>query len=87
MRAQLLDRHRLGDVLLEVNERFAQAIDTMETQQTLARVLTGAGGVLAAVGGVLIVTSSLEQREKPKPGGLALACAPTRCQATYSGKF
>lgn len=66
--------------------RFAEELEEMETQQTWARVLAGAGGVLAAVGGVLVVMSSTSDEGKPRQG-LAFNCAPTRCNATFSGSF
>jgi tetratricopeptide (TPR) repeat protein len=66
--------------------RFARALAEMDSRQTLARVLAGAGGVFAAVGGVLIVTALGRDEKKPKVG-LALNCAPMKCAATYSGAF
>jgi tetratricopeptide (TPR) repeat protein len=66
--------------------RFARALDEMDSRQTLARVLAGAGGVFAAVGGVLVVTALGRDEKKPKEG-LALNCAPKKCAATYSGAF
>jgi len=37
---------------------FSEAIERMRTRQTMARVFAGAGGALAAIGGVLLVVAS-----------------------------
>jgi tetratricopeptide (TPR) repeat protein len=67
--------------------RFAQRLDTMQSQQLLARVFAGAGGALAALGGVLLVAASNVSSERAPPQGLAVACQPTNCRATMSGVF
>jgi hypothetical protein len=64
----------------------ADQLETMRTRQTVARVLAGTGGALAAVGGVLLIAGSITGQER-RGQGLALACQPNKCQAVYSGKF
>jgi hypothetical protein len=67
---------------------FKDAIDTMHTQQTFARVFAVSAGVLAAAGGVLLVLAANRERQEPTPeGGAAIACAPTGCSAVYQGHF
>jgi hypothetical protein len=66
--------------------RLADDIDSMHSRQTLARVFVGAGGSLAAVGGVLLLAAYASPEKKPREG-LAIACLPSRCHATLSGTF
>jgi hypothetical protein len=67
---------------------FKDAIDTMHTQQTLARAFAVSAGVLAAAGGVLLVLAANRENHEPTPeGGAAIACAPTGCSAVYQGRF
>jgi tetratricopeptide (TPR) repeat protein len=66
--------------------RFAERLDTMQSQQTLARVFAGTGGALAALGGILIIAANAAPDRKPGEG-MAIACQPSRCQATLSGAF
>jgi tetratricopeptide (TPR) repeat protein len=60
--------------------------DSQRTQKALAGVLVGAGGALAAVGGVLLMAAYASPEKKPREG-LAVACLPAKCQATFSGAF
>lgn len=66
---------------------FKDAIDTMHTQQTFARVFAVSAGVLAAAGGVLLVLAAQREKSEPTPEGATLACAPTGCSAVYQGRF
>jgi hypothetical protein len=66
---------------------FKEAIDTMQTQQTFARVFAVSAGVLAAAGGVLLVLAAQRERPDSPPEGATVACAPTGCSAVYQGRF
>jgi hypothetical protein len=66
--------------------RFAERLDTMRSQQTLARVFAGTGGALAALGGMLIIAATATPERKPGEG-MTIACQPSRCQATLAGVF
>jgi hypothetical protein len=68
---------------------FSEAIERMRTRQTLARVFAGAGGALAAIGGVLLVVASGNggERSSKQQGGLAFGCQPFKCHASYSRSF
>jgi subtilisin family serine protease len=68
---------------------FSEAIERMRTRQNMARVFAGAGGALAAIGGVLLVVASGNsgERAKQKPSGLAFGCQPFKCQASYTRAF
>ncbi|HKP56593.1 MAG TPA: PEGA domain-containing protein [Polyangiales bacterium] len=66
---------------------FKETLDTMETQQTWARVFAISAGVLAVSGAVLLVVAS-EQPEAEAPAkGVSLACGPQGCEASYRGRF
>ena len=60
--------------------------DSQRTQRAWAGALAGAGGALAAVGGVLLMAAYASPEKKPREG-LAVACMPAKCQATFSGAF
>jgi tetratricopeptide (TPR) repeat protein len=67
---------------------YSEALERMKSRQTMARVFAGAGGALAALGGVMLaVASGANTSERPKKEGLALACLPGKCHAVYSGAF
>jgi hypothetical protein len=77
---------------------YSEALERMRSRQTMARVFAGAGGALAALGGVMLaVASGASGSEKPidkptaadrpKREGLALSCLPGKCHAMYSGVF
>jgi tetratricopeptide (TPR) repeat protein len=67
---------------------YSEALERMKSRQTMARVFVGAGGALAALGGVLLVVASGENtNEKPRKEGLAFNCLPGKCHAMYSGAF
>jgi tetratricopeptide (TPR) repeat protein len=66
---------------------FKDAIDTMNSQQTVARVFAVSAGVLAAAGGVLLVLAAERTESAPNRGGVAVACSPTACGAAYQGQF
>lgn len=65
---------------------FADQLETMRSQQTLARAFTGTGAVLAVVGGALFMAAKLasegESRER-----LSVAWQPSNPQATVTGVF
>jgi tetratricopeptide (TPR) repeat protein len=60
--------------------------DSQRSQKALEGVLAGAGGALAALGGVLLMAAYASPEKKPREG-LAVACLPAKCQATFSGAF
>jgi tetratricopeptide (TPR) repeat protein len=67
---------------------YSEALERMKSRQTMARVFAGAGGALAALGGVmLVVASGAGKSEAPRREGLAVSCLPGKCQAAYSGAF
>jgi hypothetical protein len=67
---------------------YSEALERMKSRQTMARVFAGAGGALAALGGVMLaVASGANTTERPRKDGLALGCLPGKCHAVYSGKF
>jgi tetratricopeptide (TPR) repeat protein len=77
---------------------YSEALERMRSRQTMARVFAGAGGALAALGGVMLAVasgaaSSDKPTEKavaadhPKRERLALSCLPGKCHAMYSGTF
>lgn len=66
---------------------FKEAFDRMESQQTIARAFAITAGVLAATGGVLLVLSTERDETPPPSEGVALACVPGACSATYQGRF
>ncbi|HKU44473.1 MAG TPA: PEGA domain-containing protein [Polyangiales bacterium] len=65
---------------------FSEALERMKTRQTMARVFAGAGGALAALGGVMLVVAS-GNTERSNKEGVAFACQPLKCQATYARSF
>jgi hypothetical protein len=65
---------------------YSDALERMKSRQTMARVFAGAGGALAALGGVMLAVAS-GATERPKEKGLALGCLPGKCHATYSAAF
>jgi tetratricopeptide (TPR) repeat protein len=73
---------------------YSEALERMKSRQTMARVFAGAGGALAALGGVMLVvasgsssSSSEHAVTKPRREGLAFSCLPGKCNAVYSGAF
>lgn len=67
---------------------YSEALERMKSRQTMARVFAGAGGALAAIGGVMLaVASGTNTTERPKKEGLALGCLPGKCHAMYSAAF
>jgi hypothetical protein len=66
---------------------FKDTLDTMHTQQTVARVFAISAGVLAAAGGVLLVMAAEREKADASAEGAAVACAPTGCTASYRGHF
>lgn len=65
--------------------RFAHDVETMQSRQTVARVLAGMGAALAVVGGVLlIVAGQIEHAPQPQ---LAFSCTPSKCNASVAGRF
>jgi hypothetical protein len=70
-----------------VQTKFARDLETMGTQQTLARVFAGGGVVLAAVGGVSLGMAYTSSERKPEAAGVTVACLPSHCQGVLSGVF
>jgi hypothetical protein len=64
---------------------YADHVDTMESQQTVARVLLGTGIVLAATGGVLFFLGSKKSSENAT--AFDVGCAPGGCVTTVRGRF
>jgi tetratricopeptide (TPR) repeat protein len=64
---------------------FADRVDTMESRQTVARVLLGTGIALAATGGILLFLG----HKNASDGGatVGLGCAPGGCVSTLRGRF
>jgi hypothetical protein len=65
---------------------FADRLDTMQSQQTLARVFTGTGFGLAAVGGALFIVAKLAS-EGDSGERLTVAWRPSNQQTTVAGVF
>jgi tetratricopeptide (TPR) repeat protein len=65
---------------------FADQLDTMRSQQTLARVFTGTGFAIAAVGGVLFMVAKLAT-EGDSGERLTVAWQPSNQQTTVAGVF
>jgi hypothetical protein len=53
---------------------YADHYDTMESHQTVARVLTGVGGALVIAGGVLLILD-LNSDKKTEAATLGFGCA------------
>jgi hypothetical protein len=70
-----------------VQTEFAQDLDTISTQQTLARVFAGGGVVLAAVGGALLGIAYTASDRKPQTTALSISCLPSDCKGVLSGVF
>jgi PEGA domain len=68
---------------------FSEAMERMRTRQTMARVFAGAGGALAAIGGVMLVVASTGsgERSNKQKGALAFGCQPFKCHASYARSF
>lgn len=69
-----------------VQTQLVRDLETIETQQTMARVFAGSGAVLAAVGGVLLGLAYTSSERKPATG-LAMSCTASHCQGVVSGAF
>jgi hypothetical protein len=69
-----------------VQTQLVRDLDTIETQQTLARVFAGSGAVLAAVGGVLLGLAYASSERKPTTE-VSMSCTLSRCQGVLSGAF
>jgi tetratricopeptide (TPR) repeat protein len=65
---------------------FADQLDTMRSQQTLARVFTGSGFALAAVGGVLFMVAKLTG-DGDSGERLTVGWQPSSQQTTVAGVF
>jgi tetratricopeptide (TPR) repeat protein len=66
--------------------RYAEALDSAQAKQTLARVFAGAGGGLAVVGITLMVLSRNQENDTARTR-VSLYCAPSKCRAQLSGTF
>lgn len=64
---------------------YADKVETMESQQTVARVLLGTGAVLAAAGGVFLYLGL--QHKSDDGANVGFACAPGGCMSTVRGRF
>lgn len=62
------------------------AYDTMNTQLTTARILTGVGAAALVVGGVLLYFD-LSRGGSEKSARVGLACLPSGCQAAAGGEW
>ena len=66
---------------------FKETLDTMETQQTWARVFAVSAGVLAVSGSVLLILAAGQPEAKPPAESVSFACLPTGCAAAYRRSF
>jgi tetratricopeptide (TPR) repeat protein len=66
--------------------RFAEQLDTLRSQQTVARVFTVTGVALVAAGGVL-VTAGILGSNHDSGERLAFGCLPSACHASFAGVF
>jgi tetratricopeptide (TPR) repeat protein len=83
---ELLRRGSESDAKKEPTQvGYADHVETMESQQTVARVLLGTGVVLAATGGVLFYLGSKKSSENTT--AFSLGCAPGGCATTVRGRF
>jgi tetratricopeptide (TPR) repeat protein len=83
---ELLRRGSESDAKKEPTQvGYADHVDTMESQQTVARVLLGTGVVLAATGGVLLFFGSKKSSENTT--AFDVGCAPGGCVTTVRGRF
>ncbi len=64
---------------------YADHVETMESQQTVARVLLGTGVVLGVAGGVLFFLGSKNSSENTT--AFSVGCAPGGCVSTVRGRF
>jgi tetratricopeptide (TPR) repeat protein len=67
-------------------QRGAQQQERAQTQKTIARILAGAGGGLAALGITLLVLSREPSEEQPR-SRVALRCGAIRCSAELQHTF
>lgn len=68
----------------------ASAVDSMQSQQTAARVLVGVGGALVLAGGALLfVDLKSNEKDEPETGQLRLggSCTPAGCHIVTRGTF
>jgi hypothetical protein len=66
---------------------FKETLDTMETQQTWARVFAVTAAVLAVGGGVLLILAVERPDTAPPAQSVSFACLPSTCGATYRRSF
>src|SRR5690606_14792265 len=72
---------------------YADALDSMESHQTTARVLAGAGAGLALAGGVLLVldltsgAGTSTARQAPARLSASAACSSADCLVSLRGRF
>ena len=59
-------------------------LDTIKTQQTLARVFAGSGAMLAAVGGIVLGIAHMSSEHEPATAQVSMACLPSHCALTLS---
>jgi tetratricopeptide (TPR) repeat protein len=64
---------------------YADEVDTMQSRQTVARVLLGTGLALAATGGILLFLGSKETSGKET--SLTVGCSFGGCISTVRGRF
>ncbi|HVJ17469.1 MAG TPA: PEGA domain-containing protein [Polyangiaceae bacterium] len=65
---------------------YSEKYDTMESRQTIARVLTGVGGALVITGGVLLVLDLTGKKPEEKTG-FGFGCDDHGCAASAQGRF
>ena len=66
---------------------YADKYDTMESRQTIARVLTGVGGALVITGGVLLVLDLTSGSKSRETAGFGFGCDDHGCAASAQGRF
>lgn len=83
---ELLRRGTEDDAKKETTQvGYADRFDTMQSQQTAARVLLGTGVAFAAAGGILLYLG-LSKSSDSSPA-VGVGCAPGGCVSTVRGRF
>jgi tetratricopeptide (TPR) repeat protein len=83
---ELLRRGAESDAKKQTTQlAYVDRLDTMESRQTTARILAGAGAALAVAGGVLLWVGSSKGHESSP--SVSAACMPGTCWSTVRGRF
>lgn len=71
----------------ETQVGYADKYDTMESHQTVARVLAGVGGALVITGGVLLVVDLTSNEKSDDVALLGMGCDGAGCAVSARGRF